>query len=84
MVDHIDGDTTNNNVSNLEFVTCGENNRRAYALGLKKPVLRKLNHKQVREIRSSRLSGKELSEMYGISESNVSNIRHRKTYREVF
>lgn len=84
MVDHIDGDTTNNNVSNLEWVTCGENNSRAYALGLKKSTQRKLRQDQVREIRSSSLSGKDLSKMYGISQSNISNIRNRKTYREVF
>lgn len=83
MVDHIDGDPTNNHVSNLEWVTCGENNRRAYALGLRKATRRKLSPNQIRELRSSDLSGKELSRKYGISESNVSNIRHRRTYKEV-
>lgn len=83
MVDHIDGDTTNNTASNLEWVTCGENNRRAYEIGLKTPSHRKLLGIQVREIRSSELSGKELAKKFGISRATVSNIRTRKTYKEV-
>ena len=38
VVDHIDGNKSNNHVSNLEFCTSGENNLRAYAAGLKKPA----------------------------------------------
>lgn len=34
VVDHIDGDKTNNMASNLEWVSRSENNRRAYNLGL--------------------------------------------------
>ena len=38
VVDHIDGDKTNNKLENLEFCTSGENNRRAYEKGLKMPI----------------------------------------------
>ena len=33
-IDHVDGNKLNNEVSNLECVTYGENNKRAYSLGL--------------------------------------------------
>lgn len=35
VIDHIDGDKTNNNASNLEWVSRSENTRRAFKLGLK-------------------------------------------------
>ena len=38
VVDHIDGNKTNNFIANLEYCNSSENNARAYALGLKKPA----------------------------------------------
>lgn len=35
MVNHIDGSKLNNNASNLEWVTCSENHKHAYASGLR-------------------------------------------------
>lgn len=52
VVDHLDGNKTNNFIANLDFCTSGENNARAYKLGLKKPVhvYEESNNRRVRVV----------------------------------
>lgn len=82
VVDHIDGDKGNCSLSNLEWCSSSENNRRAYETGLKKNGIRQkyLSFKNStryteeeilhwKELRESGKTAKELAESLGVGYS---------------
>lgn len=87
-VNHIDGDKTNNAVSNLEYITAGENQLHAFRLGLKSPLRgekhphAKITERQAREIieKSPHVSTASLVSEYGISDATVRDIALGRTW----
>lgn len=87
MVNHKDGNKSNNRVDNLEWCTKSENALHAYRLGLmcapKTKNNAKISVEQVREIRASNEPSRVLSVRYGLGVNSIQNIRARRTWGDV-
>lgn len=88
VIDHVDGNKTNNDINNLEAVTQKENCVRAYKLGLSKPrgysfkgetnPNAKLSDEDVRSIRSKYATGEytqqQVADIYNTTRTHVSRL----------
>jgi hypothetical protein len=88
-VNHKDGNKSNNNIDNLEYVTSSENHRHAINIGLQRSVngdrhgMAKLSYEDVLKVIFLLKSGKtqrEIANMFGIGQPSVSNINIGKTW----
>lgn len=95
-VNHIDGNTSNNSIRNLELVTSAGNIEHAIATGLRRDAhigvageanhMARLTEDSVREIRALLAQGmaqKAIAARHGISQPQVSYIRNGKAWAHV-
>jgi hypothetical protein len=83
-VNHVDGNKLNNHLSNLEIVTKSENNKHAYAIGLKKANTTrkwKLTKENAAYIRSSKKQGIELAKIFNVTPAAISSIRNHVNHK---
>jgi len=90
VVNHIDGNKENNCLENLEYVTQGENQRKAGEMGLmahgEKHHRAKLTKKDVKKIRTLAEKGflqEDLGKKYKVSQAHISNIVLKKSWRHI-
>ena len=96
VVDHIDGNKQNNIAGNLEWVMSGENNKRAFAKGLKKPKalcgerhpMAKLSKEDVTYIKAHYVKGDSefgqcgLARRFGVKQATIYEIVNNRSWIE--
>lgn len=90
-VNHIDGNKENNCIENLEWCTSSENNKHRYSSGLhnqdgvKNPASKFTEEDiiNILDMISKSVSLSDISKIYNVSVSTISNIKNGKTYEEL-
>ena len=92
VINHIDGDKTNNLPSNLEEITYSENTKHAYANELAKgkkgeensqAKLSEEEAKRIPELRKEGMSVRHIAELYGVSVKSIYSILSGKRWKHL-
>ena len=84
LVNHKDGDKTNNALSNLEIVTPAENVNHAIRLGLQQAG--RMDDDMIREIRAAHKQGARASDLrrkYGVPQASMTRLLRGESYKHV-
>lgn len=85
VINHIDGNKSNNEISNLELISDGNNQIHGYRVLGRKPSSAKLSWNQVDEIKaawgSKEYTMTKLAEKYGVDISNISRAINGKQFK---
>lgn len=93
-INHIDGDKTNNNLENLEYVTSRQNSRHAVRVGLFDPrtqvgedsINAKLTREDVYRIRrefKKTKTGYQLADELGVHHGTIRSIYHKRSWKHI-
>lgn len=90
-VNHIDGDKSNNNLNNLEWVTSEQNKHHAWGLGLYQnktedhynAVLSNEEVHSICELLSKNVSNSVIAELYGVDRSIIAHIKAGDTWKDI-
>lgn len=82
-INHIDGNKTNNAISNLELLTKKDNSAHGAALGLFRRVKNEKKVKLIKSLLKKGLSQNEIARQVGWTQSQISYIKREKIYQWV-
>ncbi len=80
-VNHLNGIKHDNRICNLEWSTPAENLKHSFIELNREASNKRLTKEDVIEIRNSTLSSRKLADIYGVSKTNILNIKANKIWK---